>query len=275
MRDVASKQDDVGDTLSAESFNSDQAELENAVTSSEQVLDPAGGPDTTLNMLAQAMAAYANASSTYVDTGTANAKVLELSDDVDLLACSKYYANMKVTFKALLGNTGAATVNVSGLGAKDITLPDGTALTSGDIAANAYYEIIYNLSNDRFELLQMPYPEKTYSVAGADFTVASTGGSTWTDIGSTITVYRTSNGIFRIKPNLHGTIAPLTASITIEISGIVFTSSDSLSASTGDPLEDAITSAGDGEIDITSTTTFNSCDISGDVELTTKPTWAD
>ncbi len=55
-----------------------------------------------------------------------------------------YATGMVVNFKAGTVNTGAATVNVNGLGAKSILRPDGSALSDGDIAANQIVQVIYN-----------------------------------------------------------------------------------------------------------------------------------
>ncbi len=59
-------------------------------------------------------------------------------------AIAAYATGQRFMFKASSSaNTGAATVAVSGLTAKDIQLNDA-ALTAGAIAANKYYEIVYD-----------------------------------------------------------------------------------------------------------------------------------
>src|SRR5688572_12612865 len=65
--------------------------------------------------------------------GTGNAITLTNSP-----AVAAYAANQRFTFKASAGNTGATTVNVDGLGAKNILKMEGgslTALVSGDIVS--------------------------------------------------------------------------------------------------------------------------------------------
>jgi len=151
MRDIATKADNVGDTLSAGAFNAQENELENIVTSSDQSLDPGAGPDTDLNMLSKAVAAYANAGNIYQDSGVANSYVLSLS--TNLKSVVKYYDNMMVLFKAGNANTGGSTININALGAKSLTLPGGTALPSGYIRADNYITAVYNASADRFELV--------------------------------------------------------------------------------------------------------------------------
>jgi hypothetical protein len=71
--------------------------------------------------------------------GTADALTLTPSP-----AISAYATGQRFQFKASSSaNTGAATVAVSGLTAKAIQLNDA-ALVAGDIAANKYYEILYD-----------------------------------------------------------------------------------------------------------------------------------
>jgi len=55
-----------------------------------------------------------------------------------------YYAGMTVKFKAATVNTGAATINVNGLGAKAITKNGSTALDDGDIDAGEVTILVYD-----------------------------------------------------------------------------------------------------------------------------------
>lgn len=151
MRNIAVKADNVGDTLSAGAFNTNLgSELETICTSADFTLDPEAGPDTNVQMLSQAAAAYANAGQQYADSGAANAYVLAIASN--LKSVSKYYDGMKVIFKAGNANTGASTINVASLGVKNLQNQDGSALSSGQIPANGYVVAIYSLSNDRFEI---------------------------------------------------------------------------------------------------------------------------
>ncbi|MEE4110554.1 MAG: hypothetical protein V2I24_14480 [Halieaceae bacterium] len=63
-----------------------------------------------------------------LDTGAANAYVVALSK-----APSAYTAGLQVRFLAANANTGASTLNVNGLGVKNLRRQDGTALRAGDI----------------------------------------------------------------------------------------------------------------------------------------------
>lgn len=53
-------------------------------------------------------------------------------------------AGFRCYFKVDTANTGAATLNVNGLGAKSILRPDGSALADGDIAANQIVGVAYD-----------------------------------------------------------------------------------------------------------------------------------
>lgn len=61
-----------------------------------------------------------------------------------------YAAGVDFVFAANHANTGACTINVSALGAKDIRDRDGAALVSGDIESGAILHIVYDNSNGYF-----------------------------------------------------------------------------------------------------------------------------
>lgn len=60
---------------------------------------------------------------------------------------SAYAAGQSFVFKASFANTGAATLNVSALGAKSIVLPNGAALASGDIPSGSLVAVGYDGTN--------------------------------------------------------------------------------------------------------------------------------
>ena len=179
MRDVTTKQDNTGDTLDAATFNSNQNELENVVRSANIALDPAGGPDNNVTMLAQAINAYANAGASYADSGTANVYVLQLSTSLHNL--TTYYDNMRITFKVGNTNTGASTVNITSLGVRSITRSNGSALTGGELTAGKYVTLVYNLSDSRFELSGIQDNSKVLFDSGwIDRTSSFAAVSPWT-----------------------------------------------------------------------------------------------
>lgn len=74
-------------------------------------------------------------------TGT-NALVVTLTP-----APSKLGAGFALRFKNTTANTGAATLNVNGLGAKPIVKNGGVALSAGDLKASGVYTVCYDGSN--------------------------------------------------------------------------------------------------------------------------------
>jgi hypothetical protein len=72
------------------------------------------------------------------DTGAANAHVVTLG-----ITPAAYVAGLRVAFEAAATNAGAATVNVNGLGAKQLKDHDGTSLRPTAIVAGQYVEAVY------------------------------------------------------------------------------------------------------------------------------------
>lgn len=71
--------------------------------------------------------------------GTANALTVEL-----VPAPSAYNAGMTVRLKLVSTNTGAATLNVSGLGAKPILRPNGAEVIAGDLSLGGVIQLVYD-----------------------------------------------------------------------------------------------------------------------------------
>lgn len=84
------------------------------------------------------------------DTGSANAYAIAPSTPA-----VGYKGGQRFVFIPANANTGASTVNVSGLGVISIVRPDGTALRSGDIPAGGLVEIIYQATLNKFILTTM------------------------------------------------------------------------------------------------------------------------
>lgn len=59
-------------------------------------------------------------------------------------AITAYVTGQEFVIKMNAANTGASTINVSGLGAKNMTKGGATALASGDLLIDATYKIIYD-----------------------------------------------------------------------------------------------------------------------------------
>ena len=83
------------------------------------------------------------------DTGVADAYVITPAS-----APTAYTEGQTFRFKAGNANTGAATINVNGVGVKSIVKRDGsTALVANDILAARIYTIVYEDTGDHFHLM--------------------------------------------------------------------------------------------------------------------------
>lgn len=118
-----------GNTVSGDEYNNVVNPLKNLITSSGQTID------TSNTQVVKAVADYAAVSTFYADSGTANAYVLSAIGS--RLAPNAYSEGMEIRFRATNANTGASTVNVAGLGVKNIKQGDGsTDVAAGDISPN-------------------------------------------------------------------------------------------------------------------------------------------
>lgn len=148
MRDIPTQQDGVT-SLSAEFFNEIPSELENAITSSGQTLTPPDGSSPDLRQLARAMAIYASTSRSYTSSGSVNSYTLTTIGAKSSL--SSYTDGMEVSFFAIGNNTGAVTINVDGLGARQLVNLAGAALSAGDITNHVQAQFV--AADNRFVLL--------------------------------------------------------------------------------------------------------------------------
>lgn len=178
MDDFGTKQDDTsGPTgqFSAAEANSELPEVMNIVTTSGQSLDNSGDDVT---QMAKAMANYAAGADYYTATGTDTYILSPLSpaptlatqsafsarksppvfpkpteptapEDVNFPAPTAYIDGMSVRVFIANANTGASTVNINSLGARNV-FNDGSALTGGEMTGNC--ELVYSSSNGRFNL---------------------------------------------------------------------------------------------------------------------------
>lgn len=84
-----------------------------------------------------------------VDGGVANAYTLAPATPLP-----GYAAKMQAVFQVIATNTGASTLNVSGLGAKSITSEAGAPLAAGDLTAGRFYSAVYD--GTKFRLTSVP-----------------------------------------------------------------------------------------------------------------------
>jgi hypothetical protein len=111
-------------------------------------------------------------SGTLTTAGSANAQTL-----TPTRAWTAYTNGDRVVVRigSDLTNTGSATLNVSGLGAKNILKRDGvTTLSAGDLAEGGLYEMIYLSAIGAFVLLGEASSLDAVTSAGSDVASAST-----------------------------------------------------------------------------------------------------
>ncbi len=94
------------------------------------------------------------------DTGTTNALAVTLSP-----APSAYFAGMHIDIKVANTVTGAATLNVNGLGAKNLVKGDQQALVSNNVVAGEVIRVIYDGTQFQVaNLLSTNFRATTYTV---------------------------------------------------------------------------------------------------------------
>lgn len=91
---------------------------------------------------------YADTNGSLVSTGSANAYVLAANQTISAYAQGQIFA-----FEANFGNTGAATLNVDSVGAKNILKHNDVALASGDIESGQIVVVAYEGAADAFQLI--------------------------------------------------------------------------------------------------------------------------
>ena len=146
MENIETKTDDVS-VLPASQFNNNlRNELQNAVTNSGQTLSAAN-----LNQLGQAMAKYgAGGGYFYTDNGVVNSYSLVAIDNFK--SPNAYFDGMEAVCIAGNTNTGPSTINVVGIGSKNLKDINGTALSGGEIESGEIFSCRFNLSADEFRL---------------------------------------------------------------------------------------------------------------------------
>lgn len=132
------------------------------------VADGASADDyAALNQLQKNTGVYA------ATTGSSDAYVLTPSP-----AITAYAAGQRFIINASFTNAGAATINVSSLGAKALKKNGTVALTAGDIVSGNIYEIVYDGTN--FQISNLILPDNMDLTGTLDVTGAATFDSTIT-----------------------------------------------------------------------------------------------
>jgi len=143
MQDFPVKVDGVSVEPAAE-YNNLASELKTVVSSIGQTFTTG-----SIIQLAQAIAVYSAAGAYYTDGGAANSYVLSVAP-VTRIPVVLYFDGFEAYFLPTNTNTGASTVNISGLGAKAILQRDGVSpLAGGEIVAGSLLRIFYDGVNFR------------------------------------------------------------------------------------------------------------------------------
>ena len=83
-----------------------------------------------------------------VESGSGNSYVVTLTD-----ARTSYQEGDKIAFRATHVNTAAASINLDGLGLIALVRADDNPTQSGDFVVGAFYEAVYHLTENHFQLL--------------------------------------------------------------------------------------------------------------------------
>lgn len=128
------------------------------------------------------------------------------------VAIAAYATGQEFVIKMNASNTGASTINVSGLGAKSLTRGGATALASGDLLIDAVYKIVYDGTQ--------------FQVSGISAaTTAATRAEVATGTSSTLMLTPQNTHEFHVPPQgflYNGKIVPSVSSnnLTVALKGL-------------------------------------------------------
>ena len=97
-----------------------------------------------VNLNAQPVSSSSTIVPQYVSAVGGSANAITLTPTVPIAA---YVAGQTYTFLPIAPNTGATTINTSGLGNRNLLYADGSAMTGGELLANQPYQVEDNGSN--------------------------------------------------------------------------------------------------------------------------------
>lgn len=212
MQDLTGKI--TGSTLTAAEWNQLPQEVQNVITALGITL---GSGD--LNQLGKAIAGYVAGGSYYVDSGAVN--TLVLSPVGSKQSPASYFDGMRVDVKPANTNTGAATVNVNGLGVKNIT----DTGVGGELEADVDTALRYNNGTGEFEII--PRGISTPPV----FTESFTSSPQTITSGGSLTI---AHGLSTIPTVVYAYLTCLTAEYGYSIGDVLIVSTAKLSTSAFD-----------------------------------------
>lgn len=133
-------------TCAADDLNGFKEENNNLIESADLVLDDSDNDQTS-----NAVAAYAAGGNYYTCGGVADAYTLtEVGSRLPIEALQD---GMFFKFKVNITNTGASTLNINSLGAKDVVDINNNALLANILNANDFVLVMYDVGIDKFRLL--------------------------------------------------------------------------------------------------------------------------
>ena len=121
-------------------------------------------------------------------------------------AYTAYATGMTVVFKVDVANTGAATLNVNSLGAKDLTDREGSALTDNVLKAGAFYTAVYD--GTQFRLMGVLSHSEVWLYTGNGLGAVNTKirrfTTTGKNVGTSITYADSANAAASFTINTAG-----------------------------------------------------------------------
>jgi hypothetical protein len=164
------------------------------------------------SQILEALTHYVTRGDFFVDSGAADAYVLApLTNNYDI---DSYQDGMRTRFIPDNTNTGASTVNISGVGVKNIKTPAGGNPIAGDIPAGIAVTLVYDLANDWFILDSTAVGGATRQPLTESFTSAE---QTITAAGLLTIAHGLSNTPYLIVPYLINKTAEFGYSIGDEV----------------------------------------------------------
>ena len=130
-----------------------KAETDNYIDASSQTKS-----ESDVFQMAKTGAVVASKGDFYKESAGSAADVYLLEADDDLADVWRLKNGMRFRFKVVNANAGASTVNINSLGAKDLKLNGGSALSGGELVLNQNVEMVFDETNDYF-VLNLPAKE--------------------------------------------------------------------------------------------------------------------
>lgn len=169
----------------------------NAVLSSAQIRSEFELIQTAFDTMPSVTRMTSGALNAATTTGSANAYIASIA------TVTAYADLQRYTLKINVVNTGASTINISGLGTRTIKRLDGSDVEAGDLGTNKIYDFAYNATTGTVVLLNM-MPESVQSDSPSFSTVTAV--------------------------NIDGTTGTITTINSTTINGVTFTSTGSVTS---------------------------------------------